>query len=108
MRVLVARASEAETGLPFAGLIDLLDEVASEELAVGPGAAAARAGGRALPGRPDGPAARGPGDLARRALGLRALSRERPLLVAVDDVQWLDRASEDALAYAARRLQPSR
>ena len=28
-----------------------------------------------------------------------------PLLVAVDDVQWLDRASEDALAYAARRLE---
>ena len=35
---------------------------------------------------------------------LRALAAQRPLLVAVDDVQWLDRASENALAYAARRL----
>src|SRR5918995_3683980 len=33
MRVLVARASESETGLPFAGLIDLLDGVSSDELA---------------------------------------------------------------------------
>jgi hypothetical protein len=42
-RVLVARASEAEAGLPFAGLIDLMDGVASEELGGGPGTPAARA-----------------------------------------------------------------
>jgi DNA-binding CsgD family transcriptional regulator len=35
---------------------------------------------------------------------LRALSTAAPLLVAIDDVQWLDRSSTAALEYAARRL----
>jgi len=39
------------------------------------------------------------------ALGvLSEASDERPLLVVVDDAQWLDRASAQALAFAARRL----
>ena len=36
---------------------------------------------------------------------LRALAEAGPLLVAVDDVQWLDAASRGALAYAVRRLR---
>ena len=36
---------------------------------------------------------------------LSGLSEEGPLLVAADDAQWLDRASLDALAFAARRLE---
>ena len=39
--------------------------------------------------------------LARRAA-------ERPLLVLIDDVQWLDEASLTALAFAARRLDGAR
>ena len=74
-RVLVARASEDEGGLPFAGLIDLFDAVDERGARIGPGAAGARAGRRALPGRPDGPPAGGPGDLPRRAL--RAAGAER-------------------------------
>jgi DNA-binding CsgD family transcriptional regulator len=35
---------------------------------------------------------------------LRTLTAREPLLVAVDDVQWLDRPSADVLAFAARRL----
>jgi len=35
---------------------------------------------------------------------LRALSTAAPLLVAIDDAQWLDRSSAAALEYAARRL----
>jgi DNA-binding CsgD family transcriptional regulator len=35
---------------------------------------------------------------------LTALAAERPLLLAVDDVQWLDPASEGALGFVARRL----
>ena len=34
---------------------------------------------------------------------LAAMSRERPVLCAVDDAEWLDRPSLDALAFAARR-----
>src|SRR5205814_1194001 len=32
----------------------------------------------------------------------------RPVLVLVDDAQWVDRASADALVFAARRLQAER
>ena len=43
--------------------------------------------------------------LARAVLdGLRILSRDRPVLLAVDDVQWLDRPSAQALEFCIRRL----
>jgi hypothetical protein len=35
---------------------------------------------------------------------LRALAAEQPVLIAIDDVQWLDPSSADALVFAARRL----
>jgi DNA-binding CsgD family transcriptional regulator len=35
---------------------------------------------------------------------LSAMAEERPLLCVVDDAQWLDRASTDALAFVARRV----
>ncbi len=38
---------------------------------------------------------------------LRTLAAERPLVIAIDDVQWADRASQDALAFAVRRLRTS-
>ena len=39
---------------------------------------------------------------------LRALAAREPVLVAIDDVQWLDRPSADALAFVARRLERER
>jgi DNA-binding CsgD family transcriptional regulator len=36
---------------------------------------------------------------------LRGLATEAPLLLAVDDLQWLDASSDAALAFAARRLE---
>ena len=35
---------------------------------------------------------------------LSEVSQERPLLCVIDDAQWLDRASAEALAFVARRL----
>ena len=104
LRVLVARSSEAEAGLPFAGLIDLLDGVDSEEVASVP-APQLRALDVALyradpTDRPPEPQVISLAVLS----ALRALAVGERLLVAVDDVQWMDHASEEALAYAARRL----
>lgn len=46
-----------------------------------------------------------PRAIATACLGaIRALARCGPVLIAVDDVQWLDRASASALEFAARRL----
>ncbi len=45
-----------------------------------------------------------------RVLGLallsimRTLAQQRPVLVAIDDIQWLDTSSADVLAFALRRL----
>lgn len=39
---------------------------------------------------------------------LSEAAEERPLVCAVDDAQWLDRASAQALAFAARRLLAER
>ena len=103
-RVLVARASEDEGGLPFAGLIDLFDAVTSEELGSVP-APQLRALDVALY-RAD-PTDRPPeAQVISLAVlsALRALSEGERILVAVDDLQWLDSASEEAIAYAARRL----
>jgi DNA-binding CsgD family transcriptional regulator len=105
LRVLAARASGAETQLSSAALIDLLDGVRRDELADLPAPqlqALDVALFRAAPtGAPPAAHAASVGLLN----ALRSLAARAPLLVAVDDVQWLDGASEDALAFAARRLR---
>ena len=105
VRVLQAEPAESETALSFSGLGDLLDPVLDEALEPLPGvqrSALARAlvveESEAPP-----PDAHAVGVALLNAL--RGLSTTRELLVAVDDVQWLDAASAGALAYAARRLK---
>src|SRR5215813_13170041 len=50
-----------------------------------------------------------PPQVAQAALHLiRALAAGRPLLLVVDDLQWMDRSSADVLSYVVRRLGGSR
>jgi DNA-binding CsgD family transcriptional regulator len=104
-RVLVARATEAEARLAYAGLGDLLEPVA-DALPDHLPAPQRRALEVALL-RAD-PTPAGSGDWRATALGLAATLREltdgRPVLVAIDDVQWLDAASVRVLRSALHRL----
>ena len=103
-RVLCARPSRAEAQLSFAALIDLFDGVETGALAVPlPQRAALEVALlRAQPsGAPPPPHAIALGFLN----AVRALARGGRLAVAIDDVQWLDPPSADALAFAVRRLK---
>ncbi len=104
-RVLETRPAEAEAGLPFAGLGDLvggtLDEVLSE--LPEPQADALRVALLLAPPRDTPPDERA---VAVAVLGiLRELARVGPVLVAVDDVQWLDPPSAKVASFAWRRLR---
>jgi predicted ATPase len=100
MRAIAARPSEAETSFAYAALGDLLgphpgvldDLPGPQRRALEVALLVAERGEK-----PDQQA------VARATLtGLRSLARAAPLIVAVDDVQWLDRPSAAVLGFAAR------
>ncbi|GAA1564217.1 LuxR family transcriptional regulator [Actinomadura kijaniata] len=103
--VLRGMGVESEAELPYAGLhlllapvlgrVEELPEVQATALRGALGMSTARAGDRFLVG------------VAVLSL-LAAVAAERPLLCVMDDTQWLDRASADALLFAARRLRSER
>lgn len=92
-RTLVARPAESEASLPYAALGDLVEPLLvdsdPEPLAtVFDGGAASSL------------------SVSRAALGLvRTAALEAPLVLAVDDVQWLDQPSEAALRFVVRRIR---
>ena len=105
LQVLTSRPVEAEIALPFSVLGDLLGDLPDAALGRLPDpqrealeVALLRAGAK-------------PGGLQRRAVALgvlgalRVLAEDTPLVLAIDDAQWLDPPSADALAFAARRLR---
>ena len=103
-RVLVARPAAAEIRLSFVSLADLLDDVDLDELAeLAP--AQRRTLAVALMREASDGAEPEPPAVAVAFLGaLRALALQEPVVVAVDDLQWLDPDSAHVLVYAARRL----
>jgi len=105
MPVLRAIGIESEAELPFAGLHQLI-RPAMDRLSTLPGpqgAALAAAFGLAQPA--DG----GPASVGDRFLvgvgALSLLAELAPVLCLIDDAHWLDRASVEAMLFAARRLQ---
>jgi DNA-binding CsgD family transcriptional regulator len=102
-RVLTARPVEAELALGYAALGDLLHEAADELIRALP-APQAQALSAALSLAPD-PEPGNPLLVGRATLSaLRMLASDSAVVVAIDDVQWLDQPSARALAFAARRL----
>jgi len=101
VRVLAATGVESETGLPFAGLHQLLRPVLDRAEALpGPQRTAILAAFGVLDADPP--------DLFLIGLATLNLLDEvaggGPVLVLVEDVNWLDAASAEALAFVARRL----
>ena len=103
-RVLTCRPAESEARLSYAALADLLEgavEDAADDLPEPQRRALEVALLRAEPG--DAPADHRTVAAATLAM-LRSLSRDRPVLLGVDDEQWLDASSAAALGFAVRRL----
>lgn len=114
-RVLSARATELEQGFPFGVVRQLFERLVAEadedERERWLSGAAALAG-EVLTGAPaaaPGPASGGADPAYAWQHGLywlaSNLSSDAPLLLAVDDLQWIDRPSARALAFIARRLE---
>jgi DNA-binding CsgD family transcriptional regulator len=103
-RVLSCRPAATEVTLSFAGLADLLDNVDASVLSELPAPQRHALEVALLQAAP------GPRALEQRAVFagffavLVALAADRPLLVAVDDLQWLDRPTQAALEFAMRRV----
>ena len=104
-RVLKARPAESEADLSFAALGDLVGAVI-DDVSVDLPAPQRRALDVALLCRDDD----APVDLRTTAMALlgvlASLSARDPLVVAIDDAQWLDPASRRAIEFAVRRLPP--
>ena len=103
--VLSAFPAESEVPLEFAGLADLLEWVPADRFAGLPipqRQAVRQAVFRAEPLQPS----MDPRTTATAVLTLlRSLAEKQPVLVVVDDLQWLDTTSTRALFFALRRLR---
>ncbi|HET8756822.1 MAG TPA: AAA family ATPase, partial [Solirubrobacteraceae bacterium] len=101
LRVLRARGIETESDIPFAGLAELVTPLLDRLDDTPDVQARALRGALAL-----GPAT--PHDRFTVPAGLLSLlavaAEEQPILVAIDDAQWLDEPSLEAFLFAARRL----
>ena len=101
MRILSTRGFETESEIPFSGLADLLRTVLSLLPSLPAPQSAALESALAL-----GPPLAGDRfSVCAATLSMfSAAAAEQPTLVLVDDLQWLDASSIEAVLFAARRL----
>jgi DNA-binding CsgD family transcriptional regulator len=107
-RVLSCRPSSSETPLAFSALGDLLGELGEKMLRKLPPPQRRALEIGLLLRETDS------GTLDQRAISLatltliRTAAEKRPLLIAIDDVQWLDASSARVLAFVFRRIEYER
>lgn len=106
LRVLLSRPVEAESRFTFGALIDLFDQALDDGLLSELPAIQADALSAALLRRKPGAA-----EVDQRLVGLavlgalRLLGQQSPVLLAIDDMHWLEPSSARVLAYALHRLE---
>jgi DNA-binding CsgD family transcriptional regulator len=104
-RVLESRPTEAESGLAFAVLADLLEGVAAEVLpTLSPPRRRALEAALLLSDESDPVDSRAIGAAVRSSLETLC-AEDTPVLLAIDDVQWIDGPTAAALAFAVRRVE---
>ena len=100
VRAIDVTAAESEVALPWTGLAALLDPLLGYDTALTPTARAALRGALAL----EQPTVADSARVLHAAVALlRAAGAHEPLLLRVDDVQWLDPSSRQGIAFIARR-----
>src|SRR6266853_630947 len=103
-RVLVSRPGSSETALAYSGLADLLTHVERAHIDGLPEPQRRALDVALLITEPTGRTLEARAIFAGLGGVLQSLSREAPVLVAVDDEQWLDKSSLKAVDYVSRRL----
>ena len=104
-QVLSSRPVPSDAGLPHVALADLLRSVSADALGTLPAPQRRAVEVALLRAEP------GDGELDPRAVGtgltalLDRMAGDGPLVLALDDAQWLDPASARVLAFALRRLE---
>ncbi|MDT5207670.1 MAG: hypothetical protein QOF67_85, partial [Mycobacterium sp.] len=104
-RVFNARAGQAESVLAYAVVADLIGDVDPTVLADLPDMQRIAVDRVLLRASGEGPATDQRVVAAAFATVIDRLSADVPVLVAIDDVQWLDPSSKAVVEYAARRLR---
>jgi predicted ATPase len=104
-RLLTSRSADSETQIAFATVGDLLAPVVEETLPQLPPVQRRALETALLLRESDGP----PPEVRLLGLALlsvvRALAQDGPLLVGLDDVQWVDASSAEVLRFMLRRLE---
>ncbi len=103
-RVLSARSAAAESVLAYAVLADLLAEVEAAAWAGLSDEQRLAVDRVLLNADADGPATDPRGVAVSFLTVVEHLADESPVLLVIDDLQWLDTSSQNAIAYAARRF----
>ena len=110
MHVLAARVWEGESVRAWATVADLLTDVAPAVVAGLPAVQRHAVAALLTPERLDGP--RDPAPVANSQVlaaamlsVIDALERSAPVLIGIDDVQWLEPSSQAVIAFVARRLR---
>lgn len=105
-RLLSCRPAEAEARLSFAGLADLLVDALDEEVRAALPEPQRHALEVVLLLQSAGKAPIDQRTVSAAVLStVRTLEQRGPLVVAIDDLQWLDAASASTLGFAVRRLR---